>query len=219
MRTILLGALLGLLAGCVSPQSVGGYFADRGSDFAASFRGSGGPALGLHARVKLLIFSYGLGFAYGHSYGWDGQIGASGAGWNKLAASAGVPFVWSYDVDVRNLDPDAAWRPFLRMYYRDDPPDRFDAEVADIGGWVLMGTIAYGAKSLRFPASRGARYADNFGWIEVDATPLLLNARVGFNAVHFLDFLGGWFCLDMLGNDRHVLRPEASRAAGAHAEP
>jgi hypothetical protein len=217
MRAVLAGVLLVALAGCVTPQSAGGYFADRGSDFAACFRGSGGPALGVHARAKLLIFGYGLGFASGRSYGWDGQCGAAGPGWSKLAASCGVPFLWNYDVDVRNLDANAAWRPFLRSYYHEDPPREFEAEVTDFGGWLLLGTIAYGAKAMKFPTSAGMRYADNYGWIEVDATPLIANVRVGFNAVHFLDFLCGWFCLDMLGNDRHVVRPGPSVPRGPRA--
>lgn len=218
MRALLtVGVLLVILTGCVTPTSVGGYFADRGSDFGACFRASGGPALGVHARARALIFGYGLGFAYGHSYGWDGQVGATGPGWNKLAASCGVPFIWNYDVDVRNIDDGASWDPFLKTYYHAPVPQEFNAEVTDFGGWLLLGTIPYGAKQMKFPTSAGMRYADNYGWIEVDATPLIANVRVGFNAVHFLDFLCGWFCLDMLGNDRHVTRPETPKKTGLQA--
>lgn len=217
MRLILAGVLLAALTGCVTPTGVGGYFADRGSDFGACFRGSGGPALGLHARARALIFGYGLGFAYGHSYGWDGQVGATGPGWNKLASSWGVPLIWNYDVDVRNIQEGASWSPFLKMYYHEKMPAEFDAEVTDFGGWLLLGTIPYGAKRLKFPTSAGMRYADNYGWIEVDATPLIANVRVGFNLVHFIDFLAGWFCLDMLDNDRHVIRPEEPKKSGIQA--
>jgi len=212
MRAVLAaGVLLVGLAGCVTPTSVGGYFADRATDFSACFRCSGGLALGFHARARFLFLDEGFGFAYGHSYGWDGQLGAGGLGWNKLAASFSIPLIWSYDVDMRNIDDGASWAPFLKMYYGSKTPSEFNAEVTDFSGWLLLWTIRYGARQMRFPTSAAARMADNYGWIEADTTSLLTNVRLGFNAIHFVDFLCGWFCLDPLENDRNVVRAEKAK--------
>lgn len=209
MRAILAaGVLLALLTDCVTPTSVGGYFADRATDFSACFRCSGGPALGLHVRARFLFLDEGFGFAYGRSFGWDGQSGAAGLGWNKLAATFGVPLIWSYDVDVRDIDDGASWAPFLKMYFGSKPPSDCHADVTDFSGWLLLWTIRYGAKAMRFPTSPAMRMADSYGWIEVDTTSLITNVRFGFNAIHFVDFLCGWFCLDPLENDRNVVRPE-----------
>ncbi len=204
-RTLAVCTLLTLLlaAGCAAPQSVGGYFADRGRDFAESFRLSAGPGVGLHARVNAIVLFAGEGFSRAEKYGWDGAGGVRGPHWSKLAVTVWIPILFGYDSDVRGLDEGAPWRYFLKPHFDDPRPLAFAAEVAHLSGHLML--TGYDWRYHRRGIRRGTDLADR-SWIEVDATAAVLSVRAGFNPAEFFDFLIGLGCLDILGDDRHTLQ-------------
>jgi len=202
-RHLFIGVLLAaiLAAGCAAPRSVGGYFADRGRDFGESFRLSAGPGIGLHARVNAIILFAGEGFARAHKFGWDGAAGIPSAHWDMLAMTVWVPILFDYDSDVRNLDKGTPWRYFLKPHLDDPRPAALPADVAYLSGHLIF--TGYYWRYNRRDIRRGTDLADR-SWIEADATAAVLSVRAGFNPAEFFDFLLGLFCVDILGDDRHV---------------
>ena len=198
---ISLSLLLLLAAGCAAPRSVGGYFVDRGRDFGECFKFSGGYAWGVHARAEALIIGAGLGLARGSKYGWDGPGGAGQWRWRKIASSAWVPIVFEYNVDARGVDRGAPLTPFVKARFGDSDPPDLPADLVYLRGRAIKTGYNWAIRRQSLP--KGTRVADLY-WIEADVTVMPASLRAGFNPVEFLDWLAGIFCLDMLGDDRHV---------------
>ena len=209
--------LLGLLAGCARPRSVGGYFVDRGRDFVECFRLSGGYAWGVHVRAQALIIEAGMGVARGKKYGWDGPGGVGKWHWRKITCSAWAPIVFEYTTDARGVDEDAALGPFLRPRFGDAEPPELPADLVCLRGGALV--TGYNWRQQRRAIPKGTRVADLY-WIEVDATVMPASLRVGFNPAQLIDWLAGFACLDMLGDDRWVVgRPSSNDVSNlAHAQ-
>jgi hypothetical protein len=212
----LAAALALTLAGCAAPDGVGGYFVARGSDFADMWRLSLGPALGLHARVRAVVLHAGEGFSVGRDYGWDGSAGASAPRWRRLSYTLWAPVVWLHDVDVRGLDPDADWAPYLRVRLNEKRPprDMEPAEVIRIQTRAVLLGYRYRSKERDVP--HWTEVADYY-WVSAEATPLVLTVRAGINPVELLDWLGGLFCLDLLGDDGSEAPPETAPPDAAPA--
>jgi len=197
-------ALCLALAGCAQPRNFTGYLADRSRDLVETVRLSAGVGLGLHARAAVTSYLFvGEGYAYTHMFGWDGAAGVNQWQWNRLAASAGIPFVMDYDVDARALDPGADWSVFTRLHYGEKQPKEFAAKYVSLTSCVFL-SDSYLWTCNRRTLLPGTRQAD-FYWVEADATALVLSARAGINLAELADFVGGLFCLDMLGDDRFVI--------------
>jgi len=198
-KLVVLSLLLLCLIGCARPASVGGYFADRGRDFVECFKFSGGYGWGVHARAEALITGAGLGVARGRKCGWDGPGGVGEWTWEKMASSAWVPIVFEYNVDARGVDEGAALGPFVTPRFGDESPPDLPAELVYLRGYALV--TGYKWRLQRRELRKGTRVADLY-WIEVDTTVMPVSLRVGFNPAEFFDWLVGWGCLDMLGDDR-----------------
>jgi len=204
-RIAWMGVLAVLIAGagCARPNSIGGYFADRGRDFGEMFKFSGGYGWGVHARAEALITGAGLGLARGEKFGWDGPGGVGAWQWEKIASSGWVPIVFEYNVDGRGVDDGAALGPFVMPRFGDEIPPELPAELVYLRGQAIV--TGYKWRSQRRPLTKGTRVADLY-WIEVDTTVMPVSLRVGFNPTEFLDWFVGWASLDMLGDDRNVRR-------------
>ncbi len=200
--------LLTCVCGCAQPRGFGGYFADRGRDFVECFKFSGGYGWGAHARAEALIFGAGAGLARCSKYGWDGPGGAGDWRWRKVAASAWVPIAFSYNVDARGVDEGAPLGPFVKPRFGDTRPPDLPAELVYLRGQAVV--TGYSWRRQRRTLPKGTRVADLY-WIEVDATAMPVSLRAGFNPAEFLDWLVGWACLDMLGDDRHVVEEGESK--------
>lgn len=200
---VFLAVLLLSLVGCARPNSPGGYFADRGRDFIECFKGSAGYGWGLHARAEALITGAGIGLARSRKYGWDGPGGAGASSWDKVAVTAWVPIIFEFNMDARGVDEDARLGPFVTPRFGDDDPPELGADLVYMRGVAIV--TGYKWRLRRKPVSKGTRVADLY-WIEVDTTVMPVSLRLGFNPTEFLDWLAGWGCLDMLGDDRHVVR-------------
>ncbi len=200
------------VSGCARPDSFGGYFADRGRDFAESFRISGGAAWGVHVRVDALLDEVGFGLARGHKFGWDGAAGVGRAHWRKIGASAWLPIVFNYHVDARGVDPDADLGPFLMWRFGDRRPPTLPAETWHLHGQAIV--TGYNWHCWREEPPKGTRVGDLY-WIEADATVILVSFRFGLNVAEFVDWLGGqFFLVDMLGDDRHLIGDSATEEDG-----
>jgi len=190
------------VCGCAVPNGVGGYFADRARDLGEAFNFSGGYAWGVHARAEALIVGGGMGLARGKKYGWGGAGGVGNAHWRKIAASASVPILFQYDVDARGVDEGAPLGPFVKPRFGDTQPPDLPADLTYLRGQAIVTGYRWVMRRRSLP--KGTRVADLY-WIEADVTVMPASLRVGFNPAEFLDWLVGWGCLDMLGDDRNVV--------------
>ena len=193
--------LLWAATGCVQQRSVGGYFADRGRDFADCFRVSVGAGVGVHACGRLSVVQFGEGYAHCWKVGWDGRAGADGVLWRKLAVTVQFPILLLYDLDVRGIDSGESADTFFQV-----PTE--DVERDDVPADVFIRVIAFlfqedATRVYRHDLAEGTEVTDFF-WTEIEATAGLPSARLGFNIVEFFDSIFGIFCLDMVGDDVSV---------------
>ena len=201
LRGLVVAAAILTVVGCARPDSMGGYFMDRGRDFGECFKGSAGYGWGIHARAEALITGAGMGMARGRKFGWDGPGGVGTAQWSKIAASAWVPIVFEYNVDARAVEEGAALAPFTALRLADKYPPELPAEFVLLRADAIK--AGYNWRLQRREVPKWTRLADRY-WIEADVTAMPVSLRLGFNALEFLDSLVGLGCLDMLGDDRHT---------------
>jgi hypothetical protein len=166
----------------------GAYWTDRGLDFVDCFKVSGGIGMGLdvHARVTD-YFSMGFGFADTVNAGFNGRRVELT---NQFHAG-----VIGYDLYVKS-----------RFLGTGSQQERVNNTYASILGIVIMD---YGS------IFKNAVFVDRFD-IEVAATLVYLNARVGFKLGQFADFLLGWFGVDIGYDDTP---PEIAAATPLPPEP
>ena len=198
-----LGLAAGLAAGCNT--AVGNYFANRGRDLGECFRGELGVGLGIGGGVRGAgLADVGLGFG--------GISRTTGIGWVY-----GDGFAFSADKVQGHATSDfEVWLPF---YHRSADNSALGMHLQRLGGrqhdcfWLLPAAF----HSINDRVSSTLRYSPwspkvndaHVAWarvhafdVEVSAYALLIGVKVGFSPGEFVDFLLGWFGLDIAGDDR-----------------
>lgn len=216
--------IVGLLSLCCAAGSgcaeLGTYFADRGRDFGEIFRVQAGLGVGLGAAAQagpvahlglgggVIPYQYGVGWTYGRGY-------AFGLGGADL-----------YDVELfwpATLIGDGSGRSLGEGWHHvADREGRRDVDSRDHVCWGLAPGLF-----TRFPSPEGRllwtpRGAETNRWghvhswdLEASAYAGLLVVRVGVSPGELLDFVLGWFGVDLARDDRRhrypVADPDADR--------
>ena len=202
MRRAITAALLflGLAgAGCQ-------YASDRLDDFGDSFQLNAGAGLGLYVHVTATDYIK-------LALGW--KECAARAGWDPFIAPRAPA-----DADGWLWQESAVAYLFRSWDYRDpvNATENPDAQVAmdrkAIVPIVLerFGT-RYAGESTLGPGHEAEEFADRC-WIEADVFAAFVGLRFGFNLVQFVDFLGGFTTLDILGDDGGAAGPPPKARAG-----
>lgn len=189
-------------AGCETP--VGRYFANRARDFGECFRLEMGGGVGLGGGVNaaglvhLGIHGGGLdsrlavGWAYGHGYAFglptSGRTDGSGDAYPPLGTMAWHGITGQWHRATRGEPGSEGYRSVHRcilllpcVFSRVGNDDRLLWERED-------SAVVRKARVHAFD-------------IEVSAYALVVGAAAGFSPGEFLDFLAGWFGLDLAGDD------------------
>ncbi len=187
-------AALALFCGCAA---VGPYFTNRARDLGECFIAEVGYGVGLDAHVLLTeLISVGAGGSFSRVSGVRHGVAYVGDNYH-----VGLP-VW----------------PFILIFVEGARSDWWATDSvqtglpADVEGGGTRAPPGYVAKSVLFlnvatfydmPCRRGyPRDAMAAYDIEIGATVVLLEFRVGFSIGQFVDFLLGWFGADIAGDDR-----------------
>lgn len=204
--------LLGVLLGCAP---------GRMADLRDSGRMSLGVGLGLSADVKIGDLTHpSLGLlGVAAMYGWESRhiegrflearisepyatywFKQRGFGWADALNDSG--FRGAFEIHGYEVAVEA-----IKSGADDDPPEDLGVVWA---GEVLRGRL-YAGRWLPIPGradDASPLFAfDSATDLQVGATLLLLQARVGFNPLEFTDFLLGFFGLDIAGDDEQAEPP------------
>lgn len=165
---MLIAIVLAVAFSGVSCANPGAYWADRGLDFVDCFKVSGGLGMGLDVHARVTdYYSIGFGFADTVNAGFNGR---------KLEISNNMHAgVVGYDLYVKS-----------RLLSTGENV-RVNNTYISVLGFVLFDYDSI---------FKNAVVADRFD-IEVAATLVYLNARVGFRLGQFADFLLGWTGVDI----------------------
>ncbi len=206
---LILAIVLGA-TGCRT--TIGHYFANRARDLGECFTIQGGIGIGLGVDVRL------AGLAH-----VSAGLGA------QVPAMLGPVYGKFHPVAIMNH---TAFGGFLSMgvVHLSDPGPRWRGEYFRHGCFALLpglfSIIGWTDRNRRedpemrwlwsadpFP-EHPQEYPDYARWarvhafdVEVTVMALLLGARVGFSPGEFLDFLLGWFGIDIAGDDASLERP------------
>ena len=210
-------------SGCAS---AGAYFRDRGNDFLDCFKLQVGIGLLADAEMRATdLFSAGVGVAAGTRWGIDGRHIVGFGECMGLDMHVGLPFApfcfWIFPQPQESNDEDEDGDGVARYFYTDYnireggrefiivPPERWSRRTSK--SILLLDMTVF--ERFREPEERQV-HEEGLQWfsvkrehklvdafdIEVGAT-LGLSARVGFSLGQFLDFVTGWFGLDLAKDD------------------
>ena len=225
--------IVALTTGCQT--TVGNYFAERGRDFGECFRlqVGGGPGLGVCARVGGLldiglgVASYyrehGVGWHYGDGYafglGETGDLEEWDVNFTILQPLAVIasPFLLLGPPDFHGGNP--AWYFLAPPHWETKKTQGLDWKGTQ-ASWALIPAYlslindetAEGSKGTDLLWSRQVtdvtRKARVHAFdVEASVYAGIVYARAGFSPGEFVDFLLGWFGVDIAGDDR-LLSPE-----------
>jgi len=177
----------------VGCRSVGRYFEDRARDFGDCFIAEFGYGLGLDVHVMLTdAISTGVGMGYARVVGVR-----HGVFYNAYNFHAGIP----------------AW-PFLLLFDSESRKEPWITDQAQTGisDDPIVVPPGYAARSVLFanislyerkPWRAGYRNEMMAAFdVEVGAVLGFVAFRAGFSLGQFVDFLLGWFGLDIAGDDK-----------------
>ena len=172
---LLILLLLAFATGCASP-----YWKDRGADMADVFTATVGVGLGATARIGPLHAGLGANFdLYGIEAGKVGELGRTGAlVWDAGGHFAGDYSLLAWGKSHIDLDGDSRFRG-KNLYPDRGPP-----------GWIPFWNP---------PSDRNPNPAR---WTQIEvAAGLLGGVRLGFNPGELLDFVLGFFGIDIYNDD------------------
>lgn len=210
----LLSAAVLLLPGCL-------FLENRGDDFLDAFTCTLKAGAGANANLKIGPLTYGIGYWEGYEAGLHGEDGFT-VTLNKvyscpfpLNVPLGIPLLWALVKTDRYPYPELKWLGFLFTKFKEV---RFvlDGEKRPIfKKSIYHYEIEYAARR-PLPVTGDP---PTFLWkrifaVEVDLS-LFLGLRLGFNAAELLDFVLGWFGVDLLADDRAPDEPaDAAKGGG-----
>ncbi|MCI0341317.1 MAG: hypothetical protein L0216_09240 [Planctomycetales bacterium] len=216
-RRVLSAALLAVAGSGSGCGAFGNYLANRSRDFGECFRVQAGLGFGLGAGVRVggvveaglglgaMPYPLGLGWNYGYGY-------ALGAATHEIEGKSDS----ALPVDAEFLFP-------VPLLMPGEGPNAVYAEIGIRGPGRLVGRYSYGALPALISYGRKKTWIwsdDDTGtnrWLRVHAFDVeasayagFVCARVGFSPGEFLDFVLGWFGIDIAGDDR-AYEPPAKR--------
>ena len=208
-----------LLSACATP--VGEYFADRWHDLADCVRLRGSLGVGLYVEadatsaIEPSIGTLDMTIVPHASIGWDPRVGRR-PGQTRTAAFPflliGWPYYGYHEANTGYGDTHPYTRgliaPFVLM-------GQHHVQGSHRGLFYLQHFIANPrieeAAAERETPSRPI--ADHF-WFAISGTVLVPSFDIGFNPAQFVDWLGGWFGLDLLDDDsRNRTEPKVDSEA------
>ncbi len=222
MGRVFLAAALGLAAGAgPGCAAVGNYFANRARDLGECFRVQAGLGLGVGGGVKASgLVEVGMGLGIGPN--WFGAGWVYGMRHGLLGNSAEYQYTPDWlPCDLQIFFPEAiTWTvsgkvvgsKFVLYQERDSRSSRSGTRCS----WGLLpGLLSWDSGGHWIWSASGDT---DTVWRRIHAFDLeasvyagIVCARVGFSPGEFLDFLLGWFGLDIAGDDTPVPEPPARR--------
>jgi hypothetical protein len=211
-RTIILLLLFaGTSTGC-------SYLEARGRDFLGCFRCTVGAGVGAHASIQIGPLGYGVGLWEGYEAGLQGDWGFQASRSSFYSSPFPLWLVTTPLYTKWKWDPacGCGYMPFAHYHHAlwlRNPGKKKTVELQK--GMFLFCIKGRGTDEGNYAAMWDSSWADPL-WIEV-SLHCMVGVRVGFNPAEFVDFLLGWFGLDILNDDDgHYLRVLKS---GKNAKP
>ena len=215
---ILLLLLVPLLGGCAG---LGEYFADRGRDLGDCVRGSAGLGYGLYAEAEATALVHpcaGIGdvsYTPKQTLRWDPRPLPPGR--VRTAAFPTLLVGWPiYRAELRSMgyeDTMPGWRGFFAPFFLMGNEYVSGRSHSLLGGHLLLRDPLLEPPPPETRAERLSRWS----WFGGSATAGFVTIDAGVNPLEFVDFLLGWFGVDLLGDDKRGSPTEAlgERSHGA----
>lgn len=215
MKSLLAIFIILIAASCAGCASAGEYFQNRALDFADCFRADVGYGIGLDARVRFTdAFSLGVGASYTHKFGFIGRFVSAFDEEHLGIPATNIAVILGYGPcggGINGLEGccfcAAFWQNLVRTYTPESPSRNVQDEIG-YGTYIFF--PVGGLKILPGKMKSVEMHSDALSYFDIEAggTAGFIGASFGFSPGEFVDFLLGWFGLDIGEDDK---KPDMTR--------